>query len=82
MELKDVLELDGRNRLPIVLRKDFPKRTIHAPHNVAEDLRDRLKKTYAQFSVITIDEQELQVSSDIYDLTQDLRGGSTPNKPR
>ena len=82
MELEDVLEFDESHQLPIVLRADFPTRTIRAPHSVAEDLRNRLKKTYAQFSVITIDEQELQVSSDIFDLTQNLRDGSTPNKPR
>lgn len=77
-----MLKFDGADKLPIVLRKDFSSRTIRAPHHIAEDLRERLKKTYAQFSVITIDEQELQVSSDIYELTRPIISPEFPNKPR
>ena len=69
-------------KLPIVLKKDFPVRTIHAPHFVAEELRTRLSKTYAQFSVITIDEQEVQVSSDIFGLTLPLQEQDFRKKPR
>jgi hypothetical protein len=60
-------------KLPVVLNTDFPARTIHAPHFVAEELRTRLAKTNAQFSVITIDEQELRVSSDVFKLTRPPR---------
>ena len=69
-------------KLPIVLKKDFPARTIHAPHFVAEELRTRLARTYAQFSVITIDEQEVHVSSDIFELTVPLQEPVFRNKPR
>ena len=65
--------------LPIVMRRDFPPRTICAPKMLASDLRERLQSTYGEFFIRTIEEDEVQVSTDIYDLARPL---FQPGKPR
>ena len=65
--------------LPIIMRRDFPPRTICAPKLLASDLRERLQSTYGEFFIRTIEEDEVQVSTDIYDLARPL---FKPSKPR
>ena len=63
---------ENGSTLPIIMRRDFPPRTICAPRSLASELRVRLQSTYGEFFIRTIEANEVQVSTDIYNLARPL----------